>query len=153
MRMIGASASSPSVSCAAFGDLQIRDRVFADFFLQNVGRFIRGAVVFDERLANFFRAGADQFDLALQEKAQAIDRVDVERIADRDDQAAVAEADRDDLEAARVFAADLFDHSGGMVMVERSIQSMCACAARLRETSASETRPSLIKTSTTLARR
>src|SRR5882724_8014756 len=38
---------------------------------------------------------------------------------------------------------------GGITMEEISIQSMCACAASVRETSTSETTPSLIRTSTT----
>src|SRR6266513_3014758 len=38
---------------------------------------------------------------------------------------------------------------GGITMEEMSIQSMCACAASVRETSTSETTPSLIKISIT----
>src|SRR6058998_1975090 len=38
---------------------------------------------------------------------------------------------------------------GGITMEEMSIQSMCACAASVRETSTSETTPSSIKISTT----
>jgi hypothetical protein len=57
-----------------------------------------------------FRTGADQLDLALQQKAQAIDRVDIERIAHRHDQAALPETDGDDFEASRVFRADLVNH-------------------------------------------
>jgi hypothetical protein len=38
---------------------------------------------------------------------------------------------------------------GGITMEEMSIQSMCACAASVRETSTSETTPSLTKISTT----
>ena len=84
----------------------VRDRRRRRFVvLQDVGRFVGGAVIFDQRLANFLRTGADQLDLALQQKTEAVDRVDIERIADGDDQAGLAEADRDDFEAARVFAA------------------------------------------------
>src|SRR5207244_12340834 len=57
----------------------------------DIGRFISGAVVFDERLADFFRTRANELDLALEKETEAIDRVDVERIADRDDEPTFAE--------------------------------------------------------------
>ena len=77
---------------------------------ENIGRFIRRAVIFDERLPDFFRTRANQFDLALEEKAQAVNRVDIKRVAHRDDQSARAVADGDDLESARIFGANLVDH-------------------------------------------
>ncbi len=108
--MIGASASSPESSSPPSVTSTPRSTSSPSLSLQDVGGFVGGAIVFDECLANFLRAAADQLDLALQEKAKAVDRVDIERIADRDDQSAVAEADRDDLETACIFARDLFDH-------------------------------------------
>ncbi len=101
------------IELSALRDLHSEIGVVAQPSLQDVGSFVGGAVVFDECLANFLRAAADELDLALQEKAEAVDGVDIERIADRDDQAAVAEADRDDLEAACIFARDLLDHVRG----------------------------------------
>ncbi len=143
--MIGASASSVPLIVPALHDLQAEIHVMPDLLRQDVGSLVGRAVVFDQRLANFLRAGADQLDLALQQKAQAIDRIDIERVAHGDDQSGLAEADRDNLEPSRILRANLVITSGGMILAERSIQSMSAWAARLRDTSASETTPSLTR--------
>ena len=95
---------------AAFDHLEPEIDVVPDLFRQNIGRFISRAVIFDERLPDFIGAGADQLDLALQQEAEAVDRVDIERIAHRHDQSAFAEADRDNLETPRVHCLNLFDH-------------------------------------------
>ena len=58
-------------------DLQPKIDFFADLLLQDVGRFIRRAVVFDQRFPDFFWARANQFQLALQKKTQTIDGIDV----------------------------------------------------------------------------
>ena len=97
---------------AAFGDLEADFDLAAEAFLQNVRRLIRRAVIFDQRFADHFRAAAHQFDLALEQEAEAVDRIDIERITHRDDEAGIAERDRDDLETARVFRADLLDDIG-----------------------------------------
>ena len=93
----------------AIANFQSEIDVFADSFLQDVRCFVGRPVIFDQCLANFLGTGAHQFQLALQKKTQAIDRIDVERIADRDHQAGLAESDRNYFETTRVFAADLAD--------------------------------------------
>src|SRR5205085_9446900 len=97
VRFIGA------IEAAAFGDFEAEVDILPDLLRQNIRRFIGRAVIFNERLPNFFRTRNDQLDLALQEEAEAVDRVNIERIAHRDDQSALAVADRDDLESARIF--------------------------------------------------
>jgi len=70
---------------AAFGDLEPEIDILAQPSLQDIGSFIGRAVVFNQRLSNFLRTAADQLDFALQEKAQTVDVIDVEWIADGDD--------------------------------------------------------------------
>src|SRR3984893_2889623 len=91
----------------AVADFQIEIDIFADFLLKDVGGFVGGAVVLDERLADFFRACANELDLALQKKTQAVNRVDVERITHGHDQPGLAKRHRNDFEPARVSGADL----------------------------------------------
>ncbi len=97
IRIIGASASSASGFPVRSRNLQAEIDVFADFLLQNIGGFVGGAVIFDQRLANFLRARANQLDFALQKKTEAIDRIDIERIAHRHDQAGFADSRRGSL--------------------------------------------------------
>ena len=106
--MIGASASSLAAARCPHR-CRVPDRRHRRFFPQNIGRFVRSAVIFDQRLAEFFRAGADQLDLALKQKTQTVDGVEIERIANRDDQSVLTAGDRNNFEPARVFAADLID--------------------------------------------
>ena len=94
----------------ALGDVEFLDRGIADFFAQDIDRFLRAAVIFDQRLPDFFGRGADQLDLAFQQKAEAVDAVEIERIACRDDEAVLVARDRDHFEAARVLRLDLVDH-------------------------------------------
>ena len=75
---------------ATFHDLQTKIHVVSDLLHQDVGSLVGRAVVFDQRLPDFLRAGADQLNLALQQEAQAIDRIDIEGIADGDDQSGLA---------------------------------------------------------------
>ena len=82
----------------AIANFQSEIDVFADFFLQDIGCFVGSPVVFDQCFTNFLGTGAHQFQLALQKKTEAIDRIDVEWIANRHHQAGLAESDRDDLE-------------------------------------------------------
>ena len=84
--------------------------IVAQFFFDDVSRFVGSAVIFNQSLANFLRAAADQFELALKQEAQAVDRVDVERIADRDYETGFTERDRDHFETTRVFSPDLLDN-------------------------------------------
>jgi hypothetical protein len=91
------------------GDFEAEIDVVPDLLHENVRRFVRGAVIFDEGLPDFLRAGADQLDLALQEEAEAVDRIDIERIAYGDDQSALPVTDGNNLKAPRVTGADLFD--------------------------------------------
>jgi hypothetical protein len=103
VRFVGAAEVAP------FGDLESEPGRAPDFF-GYIASFFGTAVIFVERLLDFFRTGANQLDLALQQKAQTIDRLDIERIAHGHDQSALAETDRNDLEAPRVFRAHLVDH-------------------------------------------
>ena len=96
---VGASASSTSL---IVGLADLPEQIFR--------RLIRGPVIFDERFANFFRARADQFDLAFQEKGEAVDAVEIERISGRDDETVLVPRDRDHLKAARVGGLNLGDH-------------------------------------------
>ena len=91
----------------AIAKLQTEIDVFSNFFLNDVRCFVGRSVVFDQRFANFPGARANQFQLALQEKTQAVHRVDVERVAHCDHQPGLAESDRDHFEAARIFSPDL----------------------------------------------
>ena len=93
----------------AITNFQSEIDVVSDFFLQDVGCFVRRPVVFDQCITNFLGTGAYQFQLALQEKTQAVDRIDIQWITDRHYETGVAEGDRDHFEAARVFASDLID--------------------------------------------
>ena len=94
----------------ACGDVEFLDRGVADLFPQNIDRFFGAAVIFDERLPDFFGRGANELDLAFQEEAEAVDAVEIERIAGRDDEAVFVARDRDHLEPARVLRLDLVDH-------------------------------------------
>ena len=99
-----------TAAVAAFHDLEAEIHVLAGLLHQDVGRLIGRAIVFDQGLSDFLRARADQFDLALQQEAQAIDRVDVERVPNRHDQSGFAEADRNDFEPPRIRRVNLADH-------------------------------------------
>ena len=101
-----------AANVAAFQDFETEIHVVADLLHQYIRRFVRGAVIFDQGLPDFLRTRADQLDFALEKEVQAIDRVDVERVAYRHDQSALAEADRNDFEAPRVRGGNLFDHFG-----------------------------------------
>src|SRR5262249_15647238 len=90
--------------CCTIANFQSEIDVLADFFLQSVCCFIGCSVVLDQCIANFLGASAYQFQFALQEKTEAVNRVDVEWVADRDHQASLAESDWDHFETARVFA-------------------------------------------------
>ncbi len=94
----------------ALGDVEFLDRGIADFFAQDIDRFLCAAVILDQRLPDFFGRGADQLDLALQQEAEAVDAVEIERIARRDDEAVLVARDRDHLKPARVLRLDLIDH-------------------------------------------
>ncbi len=76
MRMMGASALI-AFSVDIFGQLETEIDIFADLFLDDVGGLVGRAVILNESFANLLRARADEFNLALQQKTQAIDRVDV----------------------------------------------------------------------------
>ena len=60
VRFVGRASASPSSRS------RDRDRHLRRSFPEDVGGFIGRAVIFDQRFANFFRAGADQLELALQ---------------------------------------------------------------------------------------
>ena len=94
----------------AVADFQAKIDIFAEALLKNVRGFVGSAVIFDKRFANFFRAGANQFEFALQQKAQAVDCVDVERIAYGHDQTGFTERDGDDFETTSILGANLFDN-------------------------------------------
>src|SRR5206468_7717426 len=100
--------------------------------------------------ANFFRTSANQLQLALQEKTQTVDGINVERVTHCDHKAALAERDRITLNRRASSPRISLITCGGMIIVEMSIQSMCACAASVRETSTSDRSPPLIKISITL---
>ena len=93
----------------AVTDLQAKIDIFAELLFDDIGCLVCGAVVFNERLANFLWARANEFELALKEKTQAVDGLDIERIAHRDDQSGFAERDGDHFEASRILGTDLFD--------------------------------------------
>src|SRR6478735_1577324 len=98
-----------ALEATALGDFQTEIDGLSDLLRQNVRRFVRGSVILDEGLPDFVGTGADQLDFALEKKAEAVDRLDIERIAYRDDQSALAEPDRYDLEAPRLFRSNLLD--------------------------------------------
>ena len=50
----------------AITDFQAQIDIFSNSLLEDIGSFIRRAVIFDQRLANFLRARANQFQLALK---------------------------------------------------------------------------------------
>ena len=78
--------------------------------LKNVYGFLGGAVIFDERVANLFGRSADKLEVSLQKEIETVNRIDIEGVADRQDEAICAESDGDDLESVRVFRADLRDN-------------------------------------------
>src|SRR5438874_2311854 len=70
----------------AIADLEAEIDLITNLMLEDVGRFLGRAVVFDQGLANFFGRGANQLEIALEEEVEAVDGIDVERIADGEDQ-------------------------------------------------------------------
>ena len=67
------------------------------------------AIISAQRLLDFLWASADQLDFAPQQEAQAVDCIDIERIAHSDDQAGIADSDWDDFEPPRIFRSNLAD--------------------------------------------
>ena len=86
----------------------------------------------------------------MEKKIQAVDGIDIKGIADGEDKTTFTKGYRNHFEAARVGALICEMISGGMTTAERSIQCICAWAAREREMSSAETTPSRTRTSTTL---
>ena len=93
----------------AVRDLYAEIRV-ADLLRGHAGCLAGFAVVFEQGLSDFFRTRADQFDFALQQETQTVDRIYVERIADRNDQSGFTEPDRDDFESPSILRSNLSDH-------------------------------------------
>jgi len=104
-----AHRSHPFRAFSTLGQLETEIDFLADFFLQDIGGFVGRAVVFDQAFANLVWTRANQLDLALEKKAQTIDRIDVERIANGDDQSRFAKADWNNSEPAGVLGPNLFD--------------------------------------------
>src|SRR5256886_11563285 len=96
----------------AIANLEAEIDFITNLMLENVGRFLGRAVVFDQGLADFFRRGANQLEVALEQKVKTVDGIDVERIADGKDQATFAKGHWDDLEASSVGRADLRNDFG-----------------------------------------
>src|SRR5206468_9429297 len=101
-------------------NFQTKIDVFSDFLLQDVCGFIGRAVIFDQCLANFIWARANELQLALEQKTETVDRIDVEWIAYRHNQPGLTKSDRNHFETARLFASNLIDdlwrnHDGGDV--------------------------------------
>src|SRR5205807_724700 len=63
-----------------------------------------------KRTRNFLSSGADKLEVPLEKEIETVNRIDIERVTDREDEAVCAEPDRDDLESVRVFRADLRDN-------------------------------------------
>ena len=93
----------------AVADFETKIDICPDFFLQHVRGFVGRAVVLDKRLANFLRTGADQFELALKQKTQTVDGIDIERVAHRNNESRFTESHGNHLEPPRFFRANLFD--------------------------------------------
>ena len=91
---------------------QAKIEIWAEFLLKDIRGFVGSAIVFDERVADSCRTGANQFDLALQKKTQAVDCVYIKRITHRHDQSGFTKGHRNDFETTRVFGANLLDHRG-----------------------------------------
>ena len=104
----------------AVSNFQAKIDIFSDFFSQHFGSFIGRSVIFDQRFANFLWAGANDFQFALKEETQAVDRVDIEGIPHGNHQSGLTKTNRNHFEAARLLRADLFndlrrDHHRGDV--------------------------------------
>src|SRR5437773_1002489 len=91
----------------AIANLEAEIDFITNLMLEDVGRFLGRAVVFDQGLADFFRRRTNQFEVALEKKIEAVDGIDVERIADGQDQTTFSKGHRNDFEAARICRADL----------------------------------------------
>src|SRR6266700_3727725 len=83
-------------------NLEAKIDFITNLMLKDVSRFLGRAVVFDQGLANFFRRRTNQLEVALEKKIEAVNGIDVERIANGEDQPGFTKSYRDDLEAARV---------------------------------------------------
>ena len=68
---------------ASLSDFELEIDIFANLFPEYVRRFISRPVILNQRLFDFLGAAANQLDLALQQKTEAVDRIDIERIAHR----------------------------------------------------------------------
>src|SRR5437762_4304443 len=91
----------------AIADLEAEIDFITNLMLQDVSRFLGRAVVFDQGLANFLRRRTNQLEVALEQKIEAVDGIDIKGITDSEDQATFAKGHGDDFEAARVCRADL----------------------------------------------
>src|SRR5438034_5269062 len=96
----------------AIANLEAKIDFITNLMLEDVSRFLGRAVVFDQGLADFFRRRTNQFEVALEKKVEAVDGIDVERVADGEDQATFAKGHRNDFEATRVCRADLRNDFG-----------------------------------------
>lgn len=61
-------------------------------------------------MTDFLRGRANELDLASQQEAEAVDTVEVERVAGCDDETVLVARDRDHLEPARILRLDFIDH-------------------------------------------
>src|SRR5437762_11191145 len=96
----------------AIANLEAEIDFITNLMLEDVGRFLGRAVIFDQCLANFFGRRANQLEVALEKEVEAVDGIDVERIADGEDQTTFAKGHGNDLEPSRVRRADLRNNFG-----------------------------------------
>src|SRR5438067_5185446 len=96
----------------AIANLEAEIDLIPNLMLEDVSRFLGRAIIFDQGLANFFRRSANQLKIALEQKVESIDGVDVERIADGEDQATFTKGHGNDFEPTRVCGADLRNNFG-----------------------------------------
>src|SRR6266581_4756971 len=82
---------------------------FSAMLLQDVRGFVGRAIIFDQRLTDFLRAGANQFQRALEQETKTIDRIDVEWIAYRHNQPGFTKSDWNHFKTARFLASDLIE--------------------------------------------
>ncbi len=94
----------------AVANFETKIDIYPDFFLQDVRGFVGRAVILDKRLANSLRTGADQFELALKQKTQTVDGIDIERVTHRNNESRFTESHGNHFEPPRFFRADLFDN-------------------------------------------
>src|SRR5579862_4658493 len=105
---------------AADGDIAADLDILAELFAKDIRRFLGAAVVFDEGTVDLARGGADEIQVALQDVAQVVERVEVERVVDGDHEARVQQRHGYN----PVFPGDVAGDEGDDLLADRHLRQV-----------------------------